>query len=120
MCFGEQPLLIRPERIADRKGHCAALAVLDLMAYSFAARSGGAGLIMGLFPVVSVWVSGLLPVQFPTVVVFASLAVLLAIMLSFSVLISRWSERDRELAREPAFPANRVQCLEDKNGTPGS
>ena len=62
--------------------------------------ASGAGLAVGLFPVVIVWVSRALHVQFLTVFFALAFLFLLGLVLTFSVVMSRLSERNRELAQE--------------------
>lgn len=76
--------------------------------------TAGAGLVIGLFPKVIVFASDLFHFQFLTVVVVTSVLFVLGIVLSFSVVISRLSERNRKLTQEVALMAQRIEDLEKK------
>ena len=62
--------------------------------------ASGAGLVVGLFPTVIVGISRLFQVQFLTVFFALAFLFLLGLVLTFSVVISKLSERNRELAQE--------------------
>ena len=66
------------------------------------------GLVVGIFPGVIVWVSHLIHVQFLTVVFGVGFGFLLWLALSFSMVISRLSEQNRELAQEIALLHRRI------------
>jgi choline-glycine betaine transporter len=74
------------------------------------------GVLVGVFPTVIVWISKLVHVQFLTVFVALAFVFLLGLVLSFSVVISRLSEQNRELAQELALLANRLRHWEEKDG----
>lgn len=74
--------------------------------------AAGASLLIGVLPVLIEKLAGALHVQYLTVVFGASFVFLLSIVLGFSVIISRLSERNRELAQELALLAHRVNRLE--------
>jgi apolipoprotein N-acyltransferase len=76
------------------------------------------GVIVGVFPVTIVWISETVHVQFLTVFVALAFAFLLGLVLSFSVVLSRLSEQNRELAQELALLANRVERTETADGNP--
>lgn len=71
-----------------------------------------AGLVVGVFPQLIVWFSLTFNFQYLTVVYAFSFLFLLAIVLTFSVIISRLTERNRDLAQEVALLNARVQRLE--------
>ena len=70
------------------------------------------GLLVGVFPGLIVWTSKAIHVQFLTVVFALAFVFLMGLVLSFSVVISRLSEQNRELAQEVALLAARVKKLE--------
>lgn len=74
--------------------------------------AAGGSLLIGLFPTIIVGLANGLRVQYLTVVYMITFLFLLGIILVFSVVISRLSERCRELAQEAALLAERVQKLE--------
>jgi len=82
--------------------------------------SSGLGLVMGLFPGIIVWISHLIHVQFLTVVFGLSFVFLLGLVLSFSVVISRLSEQNHELAQEVALLSARVEQIENERHTSGN
>ena len=72
------------------------------------------GLLVGVFPGLIVWTSKAIHVQFLTVVFALAFMFLMSLVLSFSVVISRLSEQNRELAQEAALLAARVKELEQR------
>jgi len=78
--------------------------------------AAGCGVIVGAFPGIIVWISKITHVQFLTVFFVTAFLFLLGLVLSFSVVISRLSEQNRELAQEFALLASRVKNIEGKDG----
>ena len=74
------------------------------------------GLLVGVFPGLIVWTSKAIHVQFLTVVFALAFVFLMGLVLSFSVVITRLSEQNRELAQEVALLAARVKELEQDKG----
>ena len=74
--------------------------------------AAGASLVVGVFPVLVEKLALWLRVQYLTVFYGLSFLFLLGIVLSFTVVISRLSERNRDLAQELALLAHRVKSLE--------
>ncbi len=72
------------------------------------------GLVVGLFPGIIVWIARLFHVQFLTVFFGITFIFLLGLVLSFSMVISRLSEQNRELAQEVALLDRRLRALEKK------
>ncbi len=72
------------------------------------------GVFVGVFPKTIVWLSGLLHVQFLTVLFVMSFLFLLGLVLAFSITISRQTERNRELAQELALLAHEVKKTENR------
>lgn len=72
------------------------------------------GLVAGVFPGLIVRLSGLLHFQYVTVLFVLSFLFVLGLVLSFSVIISRLSERNRELTQEVALLENALRRLERK------
>ena len=72
------------------------------------------GAVVGVFPGIIVWISRLIHVQFLSVFFLSAFLLLLGLVLSFSVVISRLSEQNRELAQEAALLEARVRHLEGK------
>lgn len=70
------------------------------------------GLLIGVFPSIITRLSVWLEFQYLTVVFVACFLFLLALVLAFTVIISRLSERNRELAQELALLENRITALE--------
>ena len=70
------------------------------------------GLAVGLFPRVIVWFSEAVGFQYLTVFYVTSFVFLLLMVLAFTVVISKLSERNRELAQEVALLAQRIAQLE--------
>jgi len=75
-----------------------------------------AGLGVGLFPGMIVGMARLLHVQFLTVFFALAFVFLLGLVLSFSVVISKLTEHNRELAQEVGLLAHRIAQLEKNNG----
>ena len=76
--------------------------------------AAGASLMVGVFPGLIEKLAAGLRVQYLTVFYGLSFLFLLAIVLGFSVVISRLSERNRKLAQELALLAHKVNRLEGK------
>ncbi len=74
-----------------------------------------AGLVIGVFPRVIILLSNLFHFQFLTVIVILSFLFVLFLMLSFTIVISRLAERNRQLAQEVALLSNRVKKLERRD-----
>lgn len=70
------------------------------------------GLLVGVFPGIITGLSRLLHFQYLTLVFVLSFAFLLGLVLSFSIVISRTVERNRELTQEVAILANAIAKLE--------
>ena len=71
------------------------------------------GLVVGVFPALLIWVSEVLRLQFITVMFLAAFLFMLGLVLSFSIVISRLSEHNRDLAQEVALLTNEVRRLKD-------
>lgn len=71
------------------------------------------GLAVGLFPRLVIWLSATLGFQYLTVFFVGSFIFLLLLVLAFTVVISKLSERNRTLAQELALLARRVETLEE-------
>lgn len=70
------------------------------------------GLGVGVFPSLITWTSALFGFQYLTVFFVGSFLFLLMLVLAFTVVISKLSERNRTLAQEVALLARRVEQLE--------
>jgi len=70
------------------------------------------GLGVGFFPSLITWTSALFGFQYLTVFFVGSFLFLLMLVLAFTVVISKLSERNRTLAQEVALLAHRVEQLE--------
>ncbi len=70
------------------------------------------GLLVGCFPSIIVRLSSVLGFQYLTVVSFFAFLFLLLLVLAFTVVISRLSERGRRLAQEIALINERLERLE--------
>lgn len=70
------------------------------------------GLVVGLFPRTIVWISSVFGFQYLTVFYVSSFLFLLLLVLAFTVVISKLTERNRALAQEVALLARRVDVLE--------
>ncbi len=70
------------------------------------------GLGVGLFPSVITWISSAFGFQYLTVFYVGSFLFLLFLVLAFTVVISKLSERNRTLAQEIALLARRIEALE--------
>ncbi|MBL7645100.1 MAG: DUF2304 domain-containing protein [Candidatus Hydrogenedentes bacterium] len=70
------------------------------------------GLGVGLFPGVITWMSSVFGFQYLTVFYVGSFLFLLFLVLAFTVVISKLSERNRILAQEVALLARRIEALE--------
>lgn len=89
-----------------RRGHLKERYALLWLAVS------GMGLLIGIFPVIIERLALWLEFQYLTVFYTTSFLFLLLLVLVFTVVISRLSERSRELAQEVALLANRIERLE--------
>lgn len=76
------------------------------------------GLTIGFFPGIVVWLSHVFHVQFLTTFFALSFLFFLGLVLSFCVIISRLSEKNRVLAQELALLENRVGKLERQHDQP--
>lgn len=76
-----------------------------------------AGLVVGVFPGIVITASRVLHVQFLTTFFVMSFVFLLGLVLSFCVVISRLSERSRELAQEVALLEKRIADMERRDGS---
>jgi len=74
--------------------------------------ASGASLAIGAFPGIVQRIAAALRVQYLTVFYGLSFLFLLGIVLGFTVIISRLSERNRELAQELALLAHKVAQME--------
>lgn len=70
------------------------------------------GLGVGFFPGLITWTSALFGFQYLTVFFVGSFLFLLMLVLAFTVVISKLSERNRTLAQEVALLSRRVEQLE--------
>lgn len=70
------------------------------------------GLVVGLFPDLIVRFSNWMRFQYLTALFFLTFMFVLALVLAFSVVLSRQSERNRRLAQEVALLHHRVKRLE--------
>lgn len=70
------------------------------------------GLGVGLFPSVITWTSAAFGFQYLTVFYVASFLFLLLLVLAFTVVISKLSERNRTLAQEIALLSRRIEAME--------
>lgn len=77
------------------------------------------GLGVGLFPGVIAWTSSAFGFQYLTVFYVGSFLFLLLLVLAFTVVISKLSERNRSLAQEVALLARRVEQLEGNSAEEG-
>jgi len=71
------------------------------------------GLIVGVFPQAVVWFSNVFGFQYLTVFYITSFLFLLLLVLVFTVVISKLSERNRDLAQEVALLSHRLSRLEE-------
>jgi hypothetical protein len=74
-----------------------------------------AGLFVGCFPRVVVWMSTVFGFQYLTVFYVTSFLFLLLLVLAFTVVISTLAERNRALAQEVALLGRRIEVLEANN-----
>lgn len=77
--------------------------------------AAAASLVIGFFPGLISGLARLVHVQYLTIVFGLSFLFLLGIVLGFSVIISRLSEHNRELAQELALLSQRVRQFEEKH-----
>ena len=75
--------------------------------------TSGLGLVIGIFPGLIVWFAETFHFQMISILFVVSFLYVLGIVLSFTVIISRLSERNRRLAQEVALLAHRVQRMEE-------
>ena len=73
------------------------------------------GLIVGIFPGLIVWFSTQFHFQFLTVLLAITFAFTLGLVLTFSVVLSRLSERNRRLTQEVALLRKAVDTLEQRD-----
>ncbi len=73
------------------------------------------GLFIGAFPNTIVWFAQVLGFQYLTVVSMFAFLFLLLLVLTFTVIISKLSEHNRELAQEIALLNQRMQQIETEN-----
>ena len=71
------------------------------------------GLFVGVFPQTVVWFSSAFGFQYLTVFYITSFLFLLLLVLVFTVVISKLSERNRDLAQEVALLSHRLARLEE-------
>jgi hypothetical protein len=71
------------------------------------------GVVIGIFPGFIVWFAGAFHFQMITTLFVVSFLYVLAIVLSFTIVISRLTEHNRRLAQEVALLAHRVQRVEE-------
>lgn len=119
------------EQFAIQPGHRLALLILSLLLFGFVLElvrrdllkeryallwlaTSLFGLVIGIFPGLIVRLAVLLRFQMLTALFVLSFLFTLGIVLSFSVLISRLSERNRRLAQEVALLENRVRRQEER------
>jgi hypothetical protein len=76
--------------------------------------TAGAGLVLGVFPGLYIRLCELLRFQYITLLFALYFFFTLGLVLSFSIVISRLSERNRELTQEVALLSNAVKRLEKK------
>ena len=74
--------------------------------------TSASGLVVGLFPATIIYLSCLLHFQYVTVIFVLSFFYVLGLVLCFSIVLSRLSEKNRQLAQEVALLAKRVADLE--------
>jgi len=74
--------------------------------------TSGTGLVVGVFPQILVWITTTVRFQLLTTLYAISFVYVLAIILVFSVIVSRLAERNRSLAQEVALLSNRISHLE--------
>jgi len=74
--------------------------------------AGGAALVVGVFPRLIIWLAALLEFQYLTVLFAFSAAFFIALLLAFTVIISKLSERSRTLAQEVAILRQRLEAIE--------
>jgi hypothetical protein len=75
--------------------------------------TAAAGLAVGLVPGIIIGLAALFRVQYLTVIVALTFLFVLGLLLSFTVVISRLSARNRTLTQELALLENRVTRLEN-------
>lgn len=79
--------------------------------------TSGAGLIIGLFPALIEWAAATFNFQLLTLLFVAAFGFLLSVILAYTVVISRLTERNRKLAQECALLAQRLDALENESDT---
>jgi hypothetical protein len=75
--------------------------------------TAGVGLIIGIFPGLIARAADAVHFQLVTILFVVSFVYVLGIILSFTVIISKLSERNRRLAQDVALLAHRVQRMEE-------
>ena len=81
--------------------------------------TAGGTLLLGVFPDFIVYASKLLHFQYLTFIFAVSFLFMLGLVLTFSVVLSRQTERTRELAQEVALLEQRIASLErERPGEP--
>lgn len=77
--------------------------------------AAAAGLVIGLFPRTIVLLSRLLSLQYLTVLFMLFFLFMLALVLAFTIIISRLSEQNRNLTQEVGLLAHEVDKLKKKS-----
>lgn len=77
--------------------------------------TSGVGLFVGIFPGIIVAMAELMHFQYLTVLFSLSFVFTLGLILSFSIVISRLSERNKQLTQEFALLAFHVKKLQQNN-----
>lgn len=74
------------------------------------------GVVIGIFPQIIEYLTDALSFQLLTTLYAVSFIYVIGIILSFSVIISHLSERNRQLVQEVALLGNRIDALESDEG----
>ncbi|MCL4691405.1 MAG: DUF2304 family protein [Candidatus Hydrogenedentes bacterium] len=74
--------------------------------------TAGLSLLVGAFPSIITWLAHLFNFQYLTVLFAMYFAFTLALVLCFTIVISRLAERNRELTQEVALLAHKVEQIE--------
>ncbi|GMV94331.1 MAG: hypothetical protein AMXMBFR82_41090 [Candidatus Hydrogenedentota bacterium] len=74
--------------------------------------TAGLSLLVGAFPGIITWLAHLFNFQYLTVLFAMYFAFTLALVLCFTIVISRLAERNRELTQEVALLAHKVEQME--------
>lgn len=115
--------------IGIQPGHRVALLVMSVLLFAFVIElvrrdmlkeryallwlaTSAFGLMIGIYPDAIVRFSAAVQFQLLTALFVFSFLFVLALVLAFTVLISKLAERNRELAQEVALLANRLQRLD--------